>query len=170
MKDLKVHCEKLSAELDGIIGEHDELQEDINRATQEPISSSALILEINKWKENMIKKVEEMADQACGRVTELLNEKRMQLTSEFRAFSQDLAHRKESENFVEPDLVRLEQIVRQFNQELKQLLQPPTIELEIKEIDYVEWDFLISIGVKPNTAIYQEQQQREFIITCLTDR
>lgn len=60
--------------------------------------------------------------------------------------------------------------MRQFNQELKQLLQPPTIELEIKEIDYVEWDFLISIGVKPNTAIYQEQQQREFIITCLTDR
>jgi len=54
MKDLKVHREKLSTELDGIIGERDELQEDINRATQQPISSSALILEIDKWKENMI--------------------------------------------------------------------------------------------------------------------
>jgi hypothetical protein len=165
MKDLKQHREKLSADLNVIIEGRDELQENINKAVEQPISSSPLILQIDKWKENMIKKVEQVAEHARGCVTELLSGKRTQITTEFRALSQELAYRKESENFVESDLVR------QFNQELKQLSQPVTIELVTRDSDHVPWDRLISIEVKSNPVIYQEQQkQREFIITYLTDR
>lgn len=171
MKDLKGHRDKLSTELDGIIEERDNLQESINKGTQYPNSSSPFIVQINEWQKNMIRKIDQVAEQARQSVIELLDVKRTQLATEFKGFSQELLQRKDSENFVEYDLVRLRKMVEQFGQELKKLSHPSTIELHTEESDRIEWSRLIYIEVKPSNTIYQSQeQQRKLTISYFRDR
>ena len=165
MKDFKEHRKDLSAQLDVIMEGREELQANINKAIERPISSGPMITQIGKWEEEMILKVKQIAEQRRQLVTELLNAKHTQITIDFQAFSKELQHRKESETFFEPDLRRFQQLVGQFTYELNQLQQPLTIELETKDSNHVKWDRLISIRTEPSRSIYQEpSKSSEFII------
>ena len=170
MKDLKDHRSVLDAELDMIIEGRNELEENINRAIEQPICAGPLILQIEEWEKEMICKVKQVAEQARQRITELLNAKRTQIAFEFQTFSSELTDRKESENFFEPDLVRLQQLIGQFNHELNQLSQPLTIQLGIQDSSHIDWNRLVSIGTMPCRRIYQEPPKpSEFIIIYLID-
>ncbi len=60
-----------------------------------------------------------MAVQACQQAIQLLNSKWMKLNTEFKSFSQELTDLKESEDYVEHDLTRLNQMISQFKQDLR---------------------------------------------------
>jgi hypothetical protein len=56
-KDFRGHREILFHEMDGLVGERNDLQEKINKATQNNDCRSPLIEQINKWEKTTIDKV-----------------------------------------------------------------------------------------------------------------
>jgi len=82
-----------------------------------------------------------------------LNAKRVKINTEFKSFSEELAHLKESKNYVEHDLKRLNQMISQFKQDLKQSTQPTTIVLRTEKSDGINWESLIYVEEKQATVI-----------------
>ena len=158
MKDFRTHREGLHTEMDGVVEERNKLQDEINETAQHNDQCSPLIAQINEWQEITIEKVKQVAEQARQQVTQLLNSKRVKMTTEFQTFSQELAHLKETENFVEHDLTRLKQMIQQFHQDLKQSIQPTTIELHTEQGDGIDWNRLIYVEEKRARAKNQQQQ------------
>jgi hypothetical protein len=171
-KDFRGHREILFHEMDGLVGERNDLQEEINKATQKNDSRSPLIEQINKWEKTTIDKVKQTAENVRQQTFQLLNSKRVKITNEFKDFSEELAELKESENFVEQDLARLKDMIRQFHQVLTQLTQPVTIQLNTKESDAVKWDILIYVHEKPTDTGRQQPQVQaigKFLISYLNE-
>ena len=159
-KDFKTHREGMFTEMDKIVEERNRLQDAINNGAQHNDQQSPLIEQIDKWETITIKKVKQAAAEARQQALRLLDSKRMQITTEFKSFSQELGTLKESENYVEHDLTRLSQMINQFNQDLKQSTQPITIELHTEQSDKINWDSLIYVEEKQTFTNYQQPQQR----------
>lgn len=151
---------------DGFIKNRNELQEQINKGTDGKNFLSPLLAEIDDWQRKTIEKVEKAAKQARQQVIELLNSKKVNIKSRFENFSQELIQLKETEDFVEYDLKRLEQTIHQINQDIKRLSAPPEIELCMEKSNQIAWDTLIYVKEKPSFAAKQQTQQKvngEFI-------
>ncbi len=159
-KDFKTHREGMFTEMDKIVEERNRLQDAINNGAQRNDQQSPLIEQIDKWETITIKKVKQAAAQARQQALHLLDSKRMKITTEFKSFSQELGGLKESENYVEHDLTRLSQMIKQFKQDLKQSTQPITIELHTEQSDKINWDSLIYVEEKQTFTNHQQQQQR----------
>jgi hypothetical protein len=153
--------------MDGLVEERNNLQEKINETTQKNGSHSPLIEEINKWEKITIEKIKQIAENTRQQAFEFLNSKRVKIINEFKGFSAELADLKESENFVEHDLTRLKQMIYQFQQDLTQLAQPVTTDLNTSESDRIKWDRLIYVQEKA-TNTGRQQQQKQTIGKCLT--
>ena len=147
-KDFKTHCDGIFAEMDKIIEERNRLQEVINKGAQENDQQSPLIEQIDQWQKSTITKVKQVAAQARQQAVELLNAKQVKINTEFKSFSTELAHLKESENYVEHDLRRLNEMISQFKQDLRQSTQPATIVLHIEKSDEINWEGLIYVEEK----------------------
>jgi hypothetical protein len=159
-KDFKIHCEGMLAEMDKIVEERNHLQDEINKGTQDYNHNNPLIDQINKWRDITIEKVKQVAAQVCQEAIQLLNSKRPKINTEFKGFSEELAHLKETENYVEHDLARLNQKIDQFKQDLKQLTQPSTIKLYTEKSDGVDWNRLIYVKEEQDYVNTQQQQQQ----------
>jgi uncharacterized phage infection (PIP) family protein YhgE len=157
-KDFRTHREGIVTEMDGIVEERNQLQDKINKAAQRNDQRSPLITKINEWQETTIEKVKQVAAQAREQVVRLLTSKRAKITTDFQAFSQELADLKETENFVEHDLTRLKQMIEQFHHDLKQSVQPTTIELHTEQSDGIDWNRVIYVEEK---RAYARNQQRQ---------
>jgi len=149
----------MANQLDGFVENRNELQEKINKATQEKDIRSPLLVEIDDWQRTTIEKVEKVAEQARRQVLKLLNSKKVNIKSQFENFSQELIQLRETEDFVEYDLKRLEQTVHQLKQELKRLSEPSEIELCMEQSNQIAWDTLIYIKEKPSYTAKQQRQQ-----------
>jgi chromosome segregation ATPase len=167
VKDFRGHREMLFTEMDGVVEERNNIQEKINKATHKNDSNSSLVAEINKWEKATIEQVKQVAEGARQQAIQLLNSKRIKITDEFKSFSEELADLKESENFVEQNLASLKQKIRQFHQDLTQLTQPVTIELNTKESDRIQWNRLIYVQEK-STIAGRQQPQTQATGTFLT--
>jgi chromosome segregation ATPase len=152
-KDFKIHCEEMYIEMDNIVEERNRLQDEINNGVQHNDQENPLIAQIDKWQKSTIEKVKQVAAQARHQASELLNAKRVKINTEFKNFSQELAHLKESENYVEHDLKRLNEMINQFKQDLKQSAQPTTIVLHTEQSDGINWESLIYVEEKQATVI-----------------
>jgi hypothetical protein len=159
-KDFRKHREGLFTKMDGVVEERNKLQDEINKTAQRNDQRSPLITKINEWQEATIEKVKHVAAQARQQVVQLLSSKQVQITTEFQTFSQELAHLKETENFVEHDLTRLKLMIEQFHQDLKQSVQPTTIELRTEKSDGIDWNRVIYIEEKRFQTVNQQQQPR----------
>ncbi len=159
-KDFKTYREGMFTEMDKIVEERNRLQDAINNDAQLNHQQSPLIEQIDQWETITIKKVKQAAAQAHQQALHLLDSKRMKITTEFKSFSQELGSLKESENYVERDLTRLSQMINQFEQDLKQLAQPTTIELHTEQSDKINWDSFIYVKEKQTFTNYQQPQQQ----------
>jgi len=159
-KDFKIHREEIFTEMDKIVEERNRLQDAINTEVQHNDQQSPLIAQIDKWQNSTIEKVKQVAAQARQQAIELLNSKRMKINTEFKNFSQELVRLKESENYVEHDLTRLNKMISQFKQDLRQSTQPTTIELRTEQSDRINWDILIYVEEKQTSIAYQQRQQQ----------
>lgn len=113
-KDFKRHREVLFGETDKIVESRDELQEAMNRSMQSDDQQSSLLAKIDEWKRTTIKKV-----LVRHQVTNLLNINRIKIHTKFKNFSQELARLRESEDFIERDLTRLNKLLDQFILDIK---------------------------------------------------
>jgi uncharacterized phage infection (PIP) family protein YhgE len=157
-KDFRSHREGLFTEMDGVVEQRNQLQDKINKAAQLNVQHSPLIAKINEWQETIIEKVKQVAAQAREQVVQLLNSKQLNITTEFRTFSQELVDLKETENFVEHDLTRLRQMIEQFHHDLKESVQPTTVELHTEQSDGIDWNRVIYVEEKRSRAANQQWQ------------
>jgi predicted double-glycine peptidase len=159
-KDFKTHREGIFTEMDKIVEERNRLQDVINNTLQSNDQQNPVIEHINQWQNNIIEKVKQVAAQARQQAIELLNSKRIKINTEFKDFSQELAHLKESEDYVEHDLRRLNQMISQFKQDLRQSTQPTTIKVHTEQSDGINWDSLIYVEEKETPTNNQQRQQQ----------
>ena len=159
-KDFKTHREEIFTEMDKIVEERNHLQDAINNAVQNNDQQNPVIEQINQWQNSIIEKVKQVAAQARQQAIQLLNSKRMKINTEFKNFSQELADLKESEDYVEHDLTRLNQMISQFKEDLRQSTQPTTIKLHTEQTDGINWDSLIYVEEKQTSTNNQQRQQQ----------
>jgi len=152
-KDFKTHREGMFTLMDKIVEERNRLQDEINNGIQHSDQQNSLVDKIDKWQKSIIEKVKQVAAQARQQASILLNAKQVKINTEFKSFSEELAHLKESENYVERDLTRLNQMISQFKQDLKQSTQPTTIVLHTEQSDGINWESLIYVEEKQATVI-----------------
>ncbi|UJR23264.1 hypothetical protein I4U23_026284 [Adineta vaga] len=144
-KDFRAHREGMLTEIDKVIEERNLLQEQINTVEQHKEHQSPLLREIEQWRDNTIEKVKQIAANVHQQVIHLLNFRKTQINSEFRDFSNEIAHLKESENYVEKDLTRLTQRINDFKTALRQSTQPATIKLHTEQSNKIDWQRLIYV-------------------------
>lgn len=80
----------LSKELDGLLRDRNCLQDQINKADHHHDSCSPLLLQIDEWQREAIKKVTEVAEQARQQVVKLLTSKRVEIRTRLRQLSDEL--------------------------------------------------------------------------------
>lgn len=147
-KDFKSHRDNMLSEMDKIIEERNHLQDLIHNVPQNNSQQNPIIEQIKKWENSTIEKVKQVASQACQQALQLLNSKQIKVNSEFRSFSQELTELRESENYVEHDLQRLNQMINKFKEDLKQSTQPTKIELHTEQSNAINWSRLIYVKEK----------------------
>jgi chromosome segregation ATPase len=148
MKDFRSHRDALFNEMDVIIGDRNNLQDKLNKASQDKDSSRPLLAQIDEWQQQTIEKVKETAEQARQQVKKISNSKRVKITTHFETLSKELVQLKETEDFVEHDLARFRQKISQLNQDLTLLSQPRAIELHMEQSDKIVWSRLIYVEEK----------------------
>ena len=166
MKDFKLHRDELSTKMDGVVEERNRLQDEINNVAQPNDQQNPLIEQIDQWQKVTIEKVKQVAAQARQQAIQLVTSKQEKITTEFQSFSQELAHLKESENYVEPDLTRLSQMINQLKQDLRQSTQQTTIILHTEQSDGIDWGRFIYVEEIQTNADNRERQKqttRKFI-------
>jgi hypothetical protein len=62
----------------------------------------------------------------------------MEIPKEFQKLKAEVVQRKESEDFVEDDLTRLKQKLRQLDENVKELAYPPAIVLNTKQTEQIK--------------------------------
>jgi methyl-accepting chemotaxis protein len=159
-KDFKTHREGIFTEMDKIVEERNRLQDVINNTVQSNDQQNPVIEQINQWQNNIIEKVKQVAAQARQQAIQLMNYKLIKINTEFKDFSQELAHLKESEDYVEPDLRQLNQMISQFEQILRQSTQQTTIKIHTEKSDEINWDSLIYVE-KKETSINNQQREQQ---------
>jgi DNA repair exonuclease SbcCD ATPase subunit len=159
MKDLKIHREQLDNEMNGVIGDRNDLQDKISKINQQKISCSPLFSQIDEWQEITIEKVKQVAEQAREKVIKLLNSKQMTMASQFEMLSQELLQLKESDEYLEQDIKRLRQTMHVLNQDLKQLTEQSAVELHTEQSNKIVWDRMIYVAEKTTQMANQQHQQ-----------
>jgi chromosome segregation ATPase len=157
----------MANQLNGFTGDRNELQDKINKATQQEELHSPLLTEIDNWRETTIEKVKKVAEQARQQVLKLLNAKKVEIKSHFEKFSQEFIQLKETEDFVENDLKHLEKTIHELKQELKQLNEPPEIQLRMEQSNQIAWDTLIYVKEKTSFAGKPQRQQQKVYGKCI---
>lgn len=159
-KHFKDHQAKLLDELDKCIGDRDNLQEKINKADHHDGFVSPTLLQIDEWERLTIEKVTQVADQTRLQLTSLLISKRLDIATKFRKVSDELGQLKETEDFVEHDLVRLKEMICEIKQDCEHLAETSSIELHVEQSDQIDWSRLIYVAEKSaHSENNQDQQQ-----------
>jgi septal ring factor EnvC (AmiA/AmiB activator) len=144
-KDIKTHREGMFIEMDKIVEERNHLQDQLNNGAQLNSQQNPVIEQIDVWEKNIIAKVKQAAAKARQQAIELLNAKRMKINTEFESFTKELIRLKDSEDYVEHDLTRLNQMIGQFKQGLKDSTQPNKIVLHTEQSNGINWECLIFV-------------------------
>ena len=143
---MKTHEEGMVTEMEKIVEERNHLQNEINNRAQSDAQPDPVIEKIDQWQKSTIEKIKQIAAEARKQAVELLNVKQTNITTEFTRFSEELARLKESENYAEHDLARLNKMINQFKQDWQQSTSSTTILLHTEQSDKIKWETLIYVG------------------------
>ncbi|CAF4316667.1 unnamed protein product, partial [Rotaria sordida] len=105
---------------DEVVRTHDELLEQMNRATQSNVSASELFDEIHRWETVTIEKVHKAAERTRQQLTQLLTREKDSLTNDFGIMTKEIRNRRDEDDFDENDVERLQQKINQIQISLKQ--------------------------------------------------
>jgi len=156
-KDFLDHRNQLKNEIDRVFEECINLQGNIIEAVERNDYQSPVLATIDEWEKATIEKVKKAAEQARRQVVTILNTKRVEIPNEFKKLTEELVQRKESEDFVEHDLTRLKEKLRQLDENVKELAYPPAIVLNTKLSDQISWQRLIYVQEKFTPSAIEQQ-------------
>jgi hypothetical protein len=154
-KHFNDHHAILLNELDGYVEECNILQDQINKTDPHNI----ILLQIDEWQCAMIDKVKQVAEQARQQI-KVPSPKRAEFKTRFKEFSNKIGLLKETEDFVEDDLLRLKEMIHTLKQDLKELDESPSIELYVEQNEQIAWNRLIYIKEK-STAVKNKPEQQQ---------
>ena len=97
------HRRSLAEEMNGIISEHDQLQNAFNQRTSDPHSNS-FITQIDQWEKESIVQIQQKASTLRQELLQLTVDHLKELSKKLRHLSEKLKEAQEQDNFVETDL------------------------------------------------------------------
>jgi hypothetical protein len=159
--DFKDHRGMLINKLDELSIDRNDLEENIKKATSYHQSDTLLLTQIDEWQQTTIEKVKQAAEQARQQVLQIMNLKREEITKQFQTMSQEMKQLRDTKGVVEYDLTRLKQQIDQLDEDLEELFQPSTIELNVKKSDEIEWNHIIYVEERPVHSKEWRQVQSE---------
>ncbi len=115
--------EELLNKMDGLVEDRNDLQDNINQATESNDFHCPFLSQIDEWHKFTVEKVKQVAENAYQQVIQLLGIKWLKIFTEFKIFSEELIYLNETKDFFEHVLTWLKQVIRQFHQDHKQLNQ-----------------------------------------------
>jgi chromosome segregation ATPase len=157
-KDFKTHREGIFTKLDEIIEERNHLEVEVKTVTQNNNQKNPLLDQIDKWRDDTIEKVKQVAAQVRQEAIQLFNSKRTKISTDFQSLSQELTDLKKSENYAEHDLTRLSQMINNFIEDLAQATKPAMIKLYTGQSDAIDWNHVIYVR---DEQIYTDMKQQQ---------
>jgi hypothetical protein len=130
-----IHRRELETRLELLFSDRDQFYHELTQRSQDP---TELLTQIDRWEQTVHDCVKKTASNARDRIRELAATKSN--NPEFDQFSEDLRRRKESEDYFEYDIERLEQQLKQIKIESKKLSK---INISFTPID---WKIIIQIN------------------------
>jgi len=101
-KHVSEHRQELANQLDGIMQEHDLLQQELGRSLDE----QSLLQDIKKWEDESITKIRVAAEAARADLRQFIVESKEQLSKACQDIARDLRSSREADDFSENDLNR----------------------------------------------------------------
>ncbi|CAM4968276.1 unnamed protein product [Rotaria socialis] len=147
-KHFIAHRKELQTSLEQITDTPNRLIKQFNENDHSISLKTVLLNQIDQWQNEIIQKVHRTADNIRQQVTQVLNNQREETKKKFQELVDELQKRKEEDDFVEDDLVRLKNRAHQIQQELEELQQHSALGLHIEQSDCVDWAHLIYIESK----------------------
>ncbi|CAF4008472.1 unnamed protein product [Rotaria sp. Silwood1] len=152
-KDFKGHEQQLSIKFDNeIVRSHDELLDQIQKLEKSNNFSSDLFTQIEEWKKTTINKIEKAAEKAHHELIELIHKQRIKIRKQLETITKEIRCRREEENFLENDIVRLKQNLNEIQETLQQLFRKDTNKAIIVDNDQIDWNRLIYIREEQQTC------------------
>ncbi|CAF5222283.1 unnamed protein product, partial [Rotaria magnacalcarata] len=152
--DFHSHRGKLLNELDGLTIDRNEIQAKITEAFSNNQSVKNVLVKIDEWQQKNIERIKQAADTAKQQVLQIMNAKQKDIKIRFQTLSQELQELRDTKGVVEQDIARLQQEIRQINDELALLVQSPAIELNTKHSDQIVWNQMIYVEEKSMHSDY----------------
>ncbi|CAF0755297.1 unnamed protein product [Didymodactylos carnosus] len=149
-KDFNEHRQQLSTQLDIIIREHDLLKQNTEQICD--ATTSKVFDEIEKWEMEWMKKVKMAADRAREEVRDIVAEPKKQL----KRITDEIRSRMAEEDFVEYDLDRWMNEIKQLTVDVKAM--PTTIVVESG--DECEWKRIIKVRKMEHQSHVSNSPQR----------
>jgi hypothetical protein len=101
-KHVNEHRQELANQLDGIMQEHDLLQQELGKSSDE----QSLLQDIKKWEEESITKIRVAAEAARADLRQFIVKSKEQLSKACQDIARDLRSSREADDFSETDLNR----------------------------------------------------------------
>ncbi|CAF1420675.1 unnamed protein product [Rotaria sp. Silwood1] len=153
--DFQSHCGILLNELDGLTVDQNDLQAKINEAASHKESSNQFLVQIDEWQRKTIEKVKQAAELARQQIFKIKNSKLEEIMGQFQTLSQELKELRETKGIIEQDLTRMKEEIRRLNEDLEQVAQSPTIELNMIQSDQIVWQRMIYVEEKSSSLVNQ---------------
>ncbi|CAF1214135.1 unnamed protein product [Rotaria sordida] len=151
IKHFNQHRQQLSTKFDDeVVTTHDELLEQMNRASQSNASASELFDEIDRWETVTIEKVHKAAERVRHQLTQLLTQEKASLTNDFGTMTKEIRNRRDEDAFDENDIERLHRKINQIQISLKQFTGTTKTRAIIVANDQVDWNRFIYVDKKEN--------------------
>ena len=116
------HRQELANQLDGIMQEHDLLQQELTRSSDEHV----LLQKINKWEKESITKIQVAAEAARADLREMIENSKKQLSRSCHDIAVNLRSSREADDFSENDLNRWTQQLKELKLEV---ISPSSVQL-----------------------------------------
>ncbi len=113
-KHVNEHRQELANQLDGIMQEHDLIQQELMRSSDE----QSLLKDINKWEEESIAKIRAAAEAVRIDLRQVIAESKEQLAKTCRDMAKDLRSSREADDFSEKELNRWMEQIKQLQLEI----------------------------------------------------
>ena len=116
------HRQELTNQLDGIMQEHDLLQQEFNQLSVD----NSLLKQINKWEKESITKIQVAAEAARADLREIIEKSKQQLSKSCHDIASNLRSSREADDFSENDL---DQWIKQLKELKLEIISPSLIKL-----------------------------------------
>lgn len=119
LKHLNEHRQELNQQMDGVLVEHDQLQQDLIRNDQDNSRKHPLLSDIDQWESKSIETIKQVANNARQQLRKSLDLLKRKIKTLLRPISDELQENRQTESYTEKDLTtwvsRLQELREKFN-------------------------------------------------------